>query len=61
MVIIWDYVAPTPREEDFLMMLKCKTHLGTKNCEALMKPYVFTRRDDGKSQCACQHESLLTQ
>lgn len=28
-------------------MLKCNTHLGTKNCDVLMKPYVFSRRNDG--------------
>lgn len=40
--------AMTPREEDICKMLKCNTHLGTKNCDVLMEPYVFKRRYDGK-------------
>lgn len=36
------------REEDISKMLKCNTHLGTKNCDVLMEPYVFKRRTDGK-------------
>lgn len=28
-------------------MLKCNTHLGTKNCDVLMEPYMFKRRNDG--------------
>lgn len=41
-------VTLTPREEDISLMLKCNTHLGTKNCDVLMQPYVFKRRSDGK-------------
>lgn len=37
----------TAREEDISKMLKCNTHLGTKNCDVLMEPYVFKRRFDG--------------
>mmetsp|Transcript_11790 Transcript_11790/g.20237 ORF Transcript_11790/g.20237 Transcript_11790/m.20237 type:complete len:295 (+) Transcript_11790:171-1055(+) len=35
------------RNEDVQKMLKCKTHLGTKNCDVLMAPYVHKRRADG--------------
>jgi small subunit ribosomal protein SAe len=35
------------RNEDIAKMLKCNTHLGTKNCDVLMQPYVFNRRSDG--------------
>jgi len=35
------------RDEDIQKMLKCKTHLGTKNCDVLMAPYVHKRRRDG--------------
>lgn len=38
----------SPREEDISTMLKCNTHLGTKNCDVLMEPYVYKRRADGK-------------
>lgn len=38
----------TSREDDICKMLKCNTHLGTKNCDVLMEPYVFKRRYDGK-------------
>jgi small subunit ribosomal protein SAe len=31
------------REEDIQMMLVCKTHLGTRNCDYRMKRYVFRR------------------
>lgn len=35
------------RADDIAKMLKCNTHLGTKNCDVLMEPYVFSRRADG--------------
>lgn len=36
-----------PTEEDITMMLAAQTHLGTKNCEIKMAPYVHKRRADG--------------
>jgi len=33
--------------EDIQMMLVCKTHLGTRNCDYRMKRYVFRRTTDG--------------
>jgi len=35
------------KEEDIQMMLVCKTHLGTRNCDYRMKRYVFRRTQDG--------------
>lgn len=35
------------RDQDIAKMLKCSTHLGTKNCDVLMEPYCFSRRSDG--------------
>jgi len=35
------------KEDDIKMMLVCKTHLGTRNCDHLMKRYVFRRTVDG--------------
>jgi len=35
------------KEEDIQMMLVCKTHLGTRNCDFKMKRYVFRRTQDG--------------
>jgi small subunit ribosomal protein SAe len=35
------------RADDIAKMLRCSTHLGTKNCDVLMEPYVFSRRNDG--------------
>mmetsp|Transcript_7299 Transcript_7299/g.12550 ORF Transcript_7299/g.12550 Transcript_7299/m.12550 type:complete len:272 (-) Transcript_7299:125-940(-) len=35
------------KEEDVQMMLVCKTHLGTRNCDHRMKRYVFRRTVDG--------------
>jgi len=37
----------TTKEEDVQMMLVCKTHLGTRNCDFKMKRYVFRRTVDG--------------
>jgi len=37
----------TTKEEDVQMMLVCKTHLGTRNCDYRMKRYVFRRTNDG--------------
>lgn len=36
-----------PTEEDVQMLLAAKTHLGTKNVDIKMKPYVYKRRADG--------------
>jgi len=35
------------KEDDIQMMLVCKTHLGTRNCDFRMKRYVFRRTVDG--------------
>jgi len=35
------------KEDDVQMMLVCKTHLGTRNCDHRMKRYVFKRTVDG--------------
>jgi len=35
------------KTEDIQMMLVCKTHLGTRNCDYRMKRYVFRRTTDG--------------
>jgi len=35
------------KEDDIQMMLVCKTHLGTRNCDNRMKRYVFRRTVDG--------------
>jgi len=35
------------KEDDIQMMLVCKTHLGTRNCDYRMKRYVFRRTTDG--------------
>jgi len=35
------------QSEDVQMMLVCKTHLGTRNCDYRMKRYVFKRTVDG--------------
>jgi small subunit ribosomal protein SAe len=35
------------KEDDVQMMLVCKTHLGTRNCDHRMKRYVFRRTVDG--------------
>jgi small subunit ribosomal protein SAe len=36
-----------PTEEDLQLLLAAKAHIGTKNLNARMKPYVFKRRSDG--------------
>jgi small subunit ribosomal protein SAe len=37
----------TTKEDDVQMMLVCKSHLGTRNCDHRMKRYVFRRTVDG--------------
>jgi small subunit ribosomal protein SAe len=34
-------------EEDIQLLLAAQCHLGTKNCDKTMEPYVFKRRADG--------------
>lgn len=34
-------------DEDITLLLSAQTHLGTKNCETAMEPYVWKRRPDG--------------
>ncbi|MCO5567658.1 hypothetical protein L7F22_021352 [Adiantum nelumboides] len=34
-------------DEDISLLLAANTHIGTKNCEKAMEPYVFKRRPDG--------------
>merc|ERR1712194_152334 len=43
------YLSPAmaSKEDDIQMMLVCKTHLGTRNCDYQMKRYVFRRTVDG--------------
>lgn len=36
-----------PTEQDIQMMLAASCHIGSKNCETSMAPYVFKRRSDG--------------
>jgi small subunit ribosomal protein SAe len=35
------------KEEDIQKMLVCKTHIGTRNCDKLMRSYVFKRTAEG--------------
>jgi len=37
----------TQKEQDIQMMLACGVHLGTKNCDHYMTPYVWKRKPDG--------------
>jgi small subunit ribosomal protein SAe len=37
----------TNKEKDIQMMLACSTHLGTKNVDFQMQPYIWKRRLDG--------------
>jgi len=34
-------------DEDITLLLSAQTHIGTKNCETAMEPYVWKRRPDG--------------
>jgi hypothetical protein len=35
-------------EEDIQLLLAAQCHLGTKNCDKKMEPYVWKRRTDGE-------------
>jgi len=36
-----------PTDEDIQLLLSAQVHIGTKNCDKSMEPYVFKRRADG--------------
>lgn len=36
-------------EEDIQLLLAAQCHIGSKNCEKAMEPYVWKRRADGMS------------
>lgn len=52
-----------PTDEDIQMLLSAQVHIGTKNCDKGMEPYVFKRRADGKldfiKNDICQHQGFL--
>lgn len=35
-------------EEDIQLLLAAQCHVGTKNCDKKMEPYVWKRRTDGE-------------
>jgi len=35
-------------EDDVQLLLSAQCHLGTKNCDKTMEPYVYKRRADGE-------------
>jgi len=39
--------ALAPKEEDIQLLLAAQSHIGTKNCDSHMAPYVWKRRADG--------------
>ena len=38
-------------DEEIQLLLAAQCHIGTKNCDKQMEPYVYKRRIDGKSLC----------
>jgi small subunit ribosomal protein SAe len=38
-------------DEDITLLLSAQSHLGTKNCDKGMIPYVYKRRPDGAFEC----------
>jgi len=38
-----------PTDEDIQLLLSAQAHIGTKNCDKQMEPYVWRRRADGES------------
>ena len=38
-------------EEDIQLLLAAQCHIGTKNCDKQMEPYVWKRRQDGELTC----------
>lgn len=43
----FSYIPKATRSEDLKKMIACRTHLGTRNLEDKMKPYVYDTRGDG--------------
>ena len=44
-----------PTDEDIQLLLSAQVHIGTKNCDKAMEPYVFKRRADGEPDCLAKH------
>jgi hypothetical protein len=38
-------------EDDIQLLLAAQCHIGTKNCDKTMEPYVYKRRADGELAC----------
>ena len=38
-------------DEEIQLLLAAQCHIGTKNCDKQMEPYIFKRRIDGESTC----------
>ena len=46
-------------EEDIQLLLAAQCHIGTKNCDKKMEPYVWKRRQDGEHTVPISHAALL--
>lgn len=42
------HLALNPTEEDIQLLLSAQCHIGTKNANTRMAPYIHKRRADGK-------------
>lgn len=48
-------------EEDIQMLLAAQCHIGSKNCEKSMEPYVWKRRADGEHIASLPRLRLVPQ
>jgi len=46
------FVVLNPTEEDIQLLLAAQVHIGTKNANTRMAPYIHKRRADGKMAAA---------
>lgn len=44
----WICIVLNPTEEDIQLLLAAQVHIGTKNANTRMAPYIHKRRADGK-------------
>lgn len=47
-------------EEEIQLLLAAQCHIGAKNCDKQMQPYVWKRRSDGE-EIAYSHRALASQ
>lgn len=48
------------KEDDIKLLLAAQSHIGTKNCDKQMEPYVWKRRADGVLDIVTKRETVVS-